>query len=179
MSVASEACAPESGVTRTSEFDEVLGFIKHGRGNLFVTGRAGTGKSTLLREIERSIDTPVIVGAPTGIAALNVGGETLHSLFRLPHGLLLGADQYRSSPRDVFELGNAAASLPSGQLTAAQREIEAVAALYEETCPAPKVVEYRPEPAERKGKLTKRERAAWRRYAKEYAVRLAAHIRAR
>ena len=51
---------------------------------LFITGRAGTGKSTLLRHFRRRTDRKVAVVAPTGIAALNVQGETIHSFFRFP-----------------------------------------------------------------------------------------------
>lgn len=51
---------------------------------LFITGRAGTGKSTLLRHFRARTDRKVAVVAPTGIAALNVQGETIHSFFRFP-----------------------------------------------------------------------------------------------
>ncbi len=51
---------------------------------LFITGRAGTGKSTLLRNFRARTDRKVAVVAPTGIAALNVQGETIHSFFRFP-----------------------------------------------------------------------------------------------
>lgn len=88
----------------TSEADAVLRFVKHEQGSLFVTGRAGTGKSTLLRKIVDTLDGRVVIAAPTGLAALNVGGETLHSLFRLPYGLLVGGDEHRASPRDVFDV---------------------------------------------------------------------------
>ncbi|RKZ53182.1 MAG: AAA family ATPase [Candidatus Parabeggiatoa sp. nov. 3] len=51
---------------------------------LFITGKAGTGKSTLLAHFKRKSQKKVVVLAPTGVAALNVGGATLHSFFRLP-----------------------------------------------------------------------------------------------
>ena len=53
--------------------------------NLFITGKAGTGKSTLLEHIVERLED-VVVLAPTGIAAINVGGETIHSFFRLKPG---------------------------------------------------------------------------------------------
>lgn len=53
---------------------------------LFLTGKAGTGKTTLLKEITANTHKNVIVAAPTGIAAINAGGVTLHSLFQLPYG---------------------------------------------------------------------------------------------
>jgi len=59
-----------------------------GGGHLLVTGRAGTGKSTLLEHIVATEQRKVAVCAPTGVAALNVGGQTIHSLFKLPIGLI-------------------------------------------------------------------------------------------
>lgn len=96
-----------AGVKPTTDFLSVIDFVQNSRGNLFVTGRAGTGKSTLLRAIVRSLADEVIIGAPTGIAAFNVGGQTLHSLFRLPReGLLLDGEEDEVDPRDVFESGD-------------------------------------------------------------------------
>ncbi len=54
--------------------------------NIFLTGKAGTGKTTFLRSVVRSIDKRVVVAAPTGVAAINARGVTLHSLFQLPFG---------------------------------------------------------------------------------------------
>jgi PIF1-like helicase len=98
-----DAIWPE-GIRPTDAFLATLDFVKNTRDNLFVTGRAGTGKSTLLRGIVRALDSQLVIAAPTGIAALNVGGETLHSLFRLPQGLLLDGEEERSSPRNIFEV---------------------------------------------------------------------------
>lgn len=75
------------------------------------------------------------------------------------------------------ELMMAAASLPSRQCAALRREIEAVAALFAATCPAPKKVEVRPEPEPRRGKLSRHARSAWRQYARDYKERLQAHLR--
>ena len=95
------------GVEPTTDFVSTLDFVQNSRSNLFVTGRAGTGKSTLLRAIVRSLADEVVIGAPTGIAAFNVGGQTLHSLFRLPReGLLLDGEEDEVDPRDVFEAGD-------------------------------------------------------------------------
>ncbi len=52
--------------------------------SVFITGKAGTGKSTLLRYFRETTPKSVVVFAPTGVAALNVGGQTIHSFFRLP-----------------------------------------------------------------------------------------------
>lgn len=69
--------------------DYLLEFIRHSRQSVFLTGKAGTGKTTLLRRITSETYKHCIVAAPTGIAALNAGGVTLHSLFQLPSGLYL------------------------------------------------------------------------------------------
>ncbi|WP_084154970.1 ATP-dependent DNA helicase [Agrococcus lahaulensis] len=65
--------------------------IEDGDGHLFITGRAGTGKSTLLRHLTEHSRKQIIVCAPTGVAALNVGGQTIHSLLKLPLGVIADA----------------------------------------------------------------------------------------
>lgn len=71
---------------------QVLQFTRH---SLFLTGKAGTGKSTFLRYIASHTRKKHVVLAPTGIAAINAGGVTLHSFFKLPfHPLLPNDVQY-------------------------------------------------------------------------------------
>lgn len=62
------------------------------QGNLFLTGRAGTGKTTLLKRFLANAGEQAIVLAPTGVAAVNVGGQTLHSFFKFPPRLIEPAD---------------------------------------------------------------------------------------
>ncbi|UFU07480.1 AAA family ATPase [Ruania halotolerans] len=64
----------------TEEFTHALGLLERGE-SLFLTGKAGTGKSTLIRHFLRTTDRRAVVAAPTGIAALNVQGYTIHRLF--------------------------------------------------------------------------------------------------
>jgi ATP-dependent exoDNAse (exonuclease V) alpha subunit len=61
--------------------------------SVFLTGRAGTGKSTFLREACEKISKKKVVLAPTGIAAINVRGQTIHSFFKLPFGPILPGDK--------------------------------------------------------------------------------------
>ena len=75
-------------VDLTPEQAHVMDIIDSTREHVFVTGRAGTGKSTLLQEFVRRTQKSLVIGAPTGVAALAVGGQTIHSLFRLPIGLV-------------------------------------------------------------------------------------------
>lgn len=61
--------------------------------SLFITGKAGTGKTTFIKNIQEKIDKNFLVLAPTGIAALNVGGQTMHSFFGFPFEAMgLGLD---------------------------------------------------------------------------------------
>lgn len=69
-----------SSIELTDEFQHALDLLEAGE-HLFLTGKAGTGKSTLIREYMERTDRNVVVTAPTGIAALNVNGYTLHRLF--------------------------------------------------------------------------------------------------
>ena len=62
------------------------------QGNLFLTGRAGTGKTTMLRKFLASAGDRAIVLAPTGVAAMNAGGQTIHSFFKFPPRLIEPAD---------------------------------------------------------------------------------------
>lgn len=62
------------------------------QGNLFLTGRAGTGKTTLLRKFLAGAGERAVVLAPTGVAAMNAGGQTIHSFFKLPPRLIEDAD---------------------------------------------------------------------------------------
>ena len=77
-----------------------LQIIQFTRRSLFLTGKAGTGKSTFLRHIAATTKKKNIILAPTGIAAINVGGSTLHSFFKLPFHPLLPTDS-RYSPRNI------------------------------------------------------------------------------
>jgi DNA-binding transcriptional ArsR family regulator len=64
-------------------------FINATNQHVFLTGKAGTGKTTLLKEIINTTHKKALIAAPTGIAAINAGGVTLHSLFHLPFGTFL------------------------------------------------------------------------------------------
>jgi hypothetical protein len=69
---------------QSTEANYVLQFINQTNKSIFLTGKAGTGKTTLLKEIIQSTHKNTVVVAPTGIAALNAGGVTIHSMFQLP-----------------------------------------------------------------------------------------------
>ena len=79
-----------------AELQNALQIIQFTRRSLFLTGKAGTGKSTFLRYIAANTKKKHIVLAPTGIAAINAGGSTLHSFFKLPFHPLLPNDSMYS-----------------------------------------------------------------------------------
>ena len=74
------------------EFQDALNLVRYTRQSVFLTGKAGTGKSTFLRYVCKHTKKKHVVLAPTGIAAINAGGSTLHSFFKLPFYPLLPDD---------------------------------------------------------------------------------------
>ena len=84
------------------EWQDALQIINYTRRSLFLTGKAGTGKSTFLRYVADHTKKKHVILAPTGIAAINAGGSTLHSFFRLPFYPLLPNDS-RYSWRHIKE----------------------------------------------------------------------------
>ena len=89
---------------QTDEFKQALGLMEAADQHVFITGRAGTGKSTLLRHFIATTRRRAVVLAPTGLAAVNVGGQTIHSFFKFPPRLLQSGD-VRALPhlRRLFE----------------------------------------------------------------------------
>jgi ATP-dependent exoDNAse (exonuclease V) alpha subunit len=91
-------------VTLSKEQQALFDYIEGSENNIFVTGRAGTGKSTLLSFLIENTKKKVAVCAPTGVAALNVGGVTIHSLFGFPFGILGTEDIARHLNRRTREV---------------------------------------------------------------------------
>ena len=84
------------------EWQDALQIVNYTRRSLFLTGKAGTGKSTFLRYVAKNTKKKHVILAPTGIAAINAGGSTLHSFFRLPFHPLLPNDS-RFNRRNIKE----------------------------------------------------------------------------
>ena len=81
-----------AGLKKSGEFTRALELVRAGVSPIFITGQAGTGKSTLLEHLKKKVEKQLAVVAPTGVAALNVGGQTIHSFFGFgpditPHGV--------------------------------------------------------------------------------------------
>ena len=106
--------------TDNREWQQALQIIQYTRRSLFLTGKAGTGKSTFLRHIAETTKKKHVILAPTGIAAINAGGQTLHSFFKLPFHPLLPNDSSYSirNIRKTLKYG--------GELTKLLRELELI-----------------------------------------------------
>ena len=76
-------------------------FINTTNRHIFLTGKAGTGKTTFLKHIVHHTHKKTVVAAPTGIAAINAGGVTLHSLFHLPFGSFIPSNSFLQENMDV------------------------------------------------------------------------------
>jgi hypothetical protein len=74
------------GFTENSRLQLAYDFIQRTGSHVFLTGKAGTGKTTFLKRLQESTSKRMIVTAPTGVAAINAGGVTIHSFFQLPFG---------------------------------------------------------------------------------------------
>lgn len=81
-----------NGGSTNSIFDQVLSFIDYTNQNIFLTGKAGTGKTTLLKKIKENSSKNIVIVAPTGVAAMNAKGTTINSFFQLPPGSFFPGD---------------------------------------------------------------------------------------
>ena len=73
-----------ANIERNEIFDLAYRFVTETSESIFLTGKAGTGKTTFLKYLKENCSKNIVVAAPTGVAAINAGGVTLHSLFQLP-----------------------------------------------------------------------------------------------
>ncbi len=87
----------------SGDFKYVLDVLEKTKKSMFITGRAGTGKSTLLQLFRRSTKKKTVVLAPTGVAALNVKGQTIHSFFKFPAKALHKSEIKRLRFRKLYE----------------------------------------------------------------------------
>ncbi|MBI1301888.1 MAG: AAA family ATPase, partial [Alphaproteobacteria bacterium] len=88
----------------TREFSEAFDLLENSDQNVFLTGKAGTGKSTFLHYFRENTAKKIAVVAPTGVAALNVSGQTIHSFFRLKPAFVNIADIKPNRSRVLKEL---------------------------------------------------------------------------
>lgn len=83
-SFSQEVCEPEAAYTVNRQLNLAWEIVEETGANLFLTGKAGTGKTTFLKKLREATSKRMIVLAPTGVAAINASGNTIHSFFQLP-----------------------------------------------------------------------------------------------
>src|SRR3990172_9257790 len=86
------------------QFQTALELMEETSRNVFITGRAGTGKSTLLNYFKDKTEKKAVVLAPTGVAAINVGGQTIHSFFGFKPDVTLQAirKKFRDEKKNIY-----------------------------------------------------------------------------
>jgi hypothetical protein len=91
-------------IKHTPLFDLAYRFVTETNLNIFLTGKAGTGKTTFLKYLQQNSQKKMVIAAPTGVAAINAGGVTLHSLFQLPFGPFIPAEKNNAAGIDRHSL---------------------------------------------------------------------------
>ncbi|MDD2390361.1 MAG: helix-turn-helix domain-containing protein [Desulfobacterales bacterium] len=92
-----------STTSSNHELELARDFVQHTGCNIFLTGKAGTGKTTFLHHLKKNTAKRMIVTAPTGVAAINAGGVTLHSFFQLPFGPFIpGSESFERNRQGLF-----------------------------------------------------------------------------
>lgn len=98
-------------------------FINNTNRNVFLTGKAGTGKTTFLKHIIKHTYKNAIIVAPTGIAAINAGGVTIHSLFQLPFGAFIPSRDVKTEFNENVKINTPATLFKGFQLNATKRKL--------------------------------------------------------
>src|ERR1039458_8537684 len=109
--------------TENTAADLASRFINNTGRHIFLTGKAGTGKTTFLKYIKSHTHKINIVAAPTGIAAINAGGVTLHSLFQLPFGAFVPSTESMMSFPENVKINTPASLLKSLKINGTKRRI--------------------------------------------------------
>ncbi len=108
--------------TETSPAAIASKFINHTTKNIFLTGKAGTGKTTFLKHIIQHTHKKAVIVAPTGIAAINAGGVTIHSLFQLPFGNFIPVAQ-NHNPNWQFKINDPSSLIKNMQMSSMKRNL--------------------------------------------------------
>ena len=98
-------------------------FINNTNKNVFLTGKAGTGKTTFLKHIIKHTYKNAVIVAPTGIAAINAGGVTIHSLFQLPFGAFIPVRDANIEFNENIKINTPATIFKGFQLNATKRKL--------------------------------------------------------
>lgn len=98
-------------------------FINQTNRHVFLTGKAGTGKTTFLKYIIQHTHKKAAIVAPTGIAAINAGGTTIHSMFQLPFGSFVPVQSYQQSNGNLIQLNDRQSLFKNHQMNRSKRAI--------------------------------------------------------
>ncbi len=99
----SEANILPDNLELNEEFVGVFNLIENTQDSIFITGKAGTGKTTLLKYFKKNTTKNIAVLAPTGVAAVNIGGQTIHSFFRFPPRLIQKDNIHKRHKSEIFQ----------------------------------------------------------------------------
>ena len=102
-------------------FNIASDLVRYTSMHVFLTGKAGTGKTTFLRHLKESLDKRAVVVAPTGVAAINAGGVTMHSFFQLPFGPYLPAGGFHFT--ENVNVADRSSLLKNIRFSSAKREL--------------------------------------------------------
>lgn len=94
-----------------TQLELAFDFLQYTNQNIFLTGKAGTGKTTFLRNLKKSSPKRMVVVAPTGVAAINAGGVTIHSFFQMSFGPQIPVEPGQQRPVAIPDDGNVAAGI--------------------------------------------------------------------
>src|SRR5215211_4399349 len=103
-------------------FQKAIAFVNQTSKHLFLTGKAGTGKTTFLKYIKENSFKRLAVVAPTGVAAINAGGVTIHSFFQLPFGPFIPSERGLWGGYNG-EINNRSSLLKNLRLTGAKKQV--------------------------------------------------------
>lgn len=104
MNLTNEKTMAQSKTFENQKLNFVEDLVLHTDAHIFLTGRAGTGKTTFLKSLPTKTHKRMIVVAPTGVAAINAGGQTIHSFFQLPFGPQIPDGAQKQQPHGHKEL---------------------------------------------------------------------------
>jgi len=104
-------------------FEIAKKFVQYTQQHIFLTGKAGTGKTTFLQHIKQNCNKKMAVLAPTGVAAINAGGVTIHSFFQLPFGLFISNYRSQWGDQDNAPIHNANQLLKRLKFNANKRKL--------------------------------------------------------
>lgn len=109
-------------ISTSSLYQLASRYVNNTNQHIFLTGKAGTGKTTFLKDIVRITHKNVVIAAPTGIAAINAGGVTLHSLFQLPFGSFI-PDNNIGNQNITFQLNTPKSLMAAIQMNKYKRKL--------------------------------------------------------